>query len=85
MTNARISKNTKKTLTSGKITNLAADCEELNIRGAVALHQEVHLRKISTHGHSSFHALVKADIFRNTGTCTIKDIVKLLSFQTLGS
>lgn len=55
MKNGSIQKNTKKTLTSGKVNNLAADCEELNIRGAVAVHQEVDLRTISTHGHSSFH------------------------------
>jgi hypothetical protein len=84
MANARIPKNTKKTLTSGKVTSLAADCEELNIRGAVALHQEIRLRKISTHGHSSFHALVKADILRNTGSCTIKGFCEITELSNAG-
>lgn len=84
MRNERIQRNTKKTLTSGKINKLAADCEELNIRGAVALHQEVHLRKISTHGHSSFHSLVKAEILRNTGACTIKGFCDIKELSNAG-
>lgn len=78
------SKKTKKTLTSGKVNNLATDCEELNIRGAVAVHQEVRLKTISTHGHSSFHSLVKADIFKNTGTCTIKGLCEIAELSNAG-
>ena len=84
MKNGHIQKNRKKTLTSGKVNNLATDCEELNIRGAVALHQEVNLRTISTHGHSSFHSLVKADILRNTGACTIKDFCEISELSNAG-
>lgn len=84
MKDGSIQKNTKKTLTSGKVNNLATDCEELNIRGAVAVHQEVDLRTISTHGHSSFHSLVKADILRNTGACTIKDFCEITELSNAG-
>ena len=84
MENERIQKNTKRTLTSGKVNNLDIDCEELNIRGAVAVHQEVDLRTISTHGHSSFHSLVKANILRNTGVCTIKDFCEIVELSNAG-
>ncbi|WP_016992256.1 hypothetical protein [Lysinibacillus boronitolerans] len=33
------------TLTNGTIKHLDADYEQLNIRGAVSLHQELHLKK----------------------------------------
>ncbi|UZM99549.1 hypothetical protein OL548_04680 [Lysinibacillus sp. MHQ-1] len=33
------------TLTNGRIKNLDADYEQLNIRGAVAIQQEVRLKK----------------------------------------
>lgn len=71
-------------MTSGKVNNLATDCEELNIRGVAAVHQEVDLKTISTHGHSSFHSLVKADILRNTGACTIKDSCEIAELSNAG-
>lgn len=84
MKNGNMQKNTKKTVTSGKVNNLDIDCEELNIRGAVALHQEIQLKKISTHGHSSFHSLVKTDFLRNTGVCTIKDFCDITELSNAG-
>ncbi|MFD3449430.1 hypothetical protein ACFDTO_33165 [Microbacteriaceae bacterium 4G12] len=60
------------TLTSGSIKALAPECERLKIRGSVALHQEVHLKEISTHGHSSFHSHVVAEVLHNSGSCVIK-------------
>lgn len=82
--NGSIQKISKITVTSGKVNNLATDCEELNIRGAAVVHQEVHLKTISTHGHSSFHSLVKADILRNTGACTIKDSCEIAELSNAG-
>ena len=79
-----IQRNKKKTLTSGKVNNLATDCEELMIRGAVAVHQVVNLKTISTHGHSSFHSRVKANILRNTGVCTIKDFCEIAELSNAG-
>lgn len=79
-----IQRNKKKTLTSGKINNLATDCEEVTIVGAVAVHQAVDLKKISTHGHSSFHSRVKATTLRNTGVCTIKDFCEMAELSNAG-
>ena len=73
------------TLTSGKIKNLAADCEILKIRGSVALHQELHLQKISTHGHSSFHSRVVAQVLNNTGSCMIKDFCDVTEMTNAGN
>lgn len=84
MMTARMKKNVSQTLTSGKITNLSKDCEELNIRGAVAFHQEIQLKKISSHGHSSFYSIVKADILKNTGACTLKDFCEITELSNAG-
>jgi len=65
------------TLTNGSIKNLDPDYEQLNIRGAVALHQEVRLKKISTHGHSSFYFPVTVQSFNSTGSCTLKDYCEI--------
>lgn len=73
------------TLTNGHITDLAADCEQLNIRGFVTLHQEVRVKKISTHGHSSFHSRVKAQILNSTGSCTLKDFCEINEMKSAGS
>ncbi|MBS4189920.1 hypothetical protein KHA94_06840 [Bacillus sp. FJAT-49705] len=73
------------TLTSGNIKELASECELLKIRGSVALHQEVHLKEISTHGHSSFHAHVVADVLKNTGSCAIKDNCEVKEIVNAGS
>ena len=79
-----IQRNTKKTLTSGIVNNLATDCEELTVLGAIAVHQEVDLKTISTNGHSSFHSRVKANILRNTGVCTIKDFCEMTELPNIG-
>lgn len=73
------------TLTNGNIKDLAADCEQLNIRGFVTLHQDVRVKKISTHGHSSFHSRVEAQIFNSSGSCTIKDFCKINEIKIAGS
>ncbi|MFD1173033.1 hypothetical protein [Oceanobacillus picturae] len=72
MTNIRSQYPRSITLTSGNIRDLAKECEQLNIRGTVALHQDVHIKRISTHGYSSFHYQVTADTLNNTGSCVIK-------------
>ncbi|WP_284141799.1 hypothetical protein [Virgibacillus sp. LDC-1] len=61
------------TLTNGTIKDLTTDYESYNIRGSVSFHQEIHTKKISTHGHSSFHFDVKADSFKNSGSCVLKE------------
>jgi len=73
------------TRTNGSIKDLVADCEQLNIRGSVALHQEIRVKKISTHGHSSFHSLVEAQILNNTGSCSIKDFCEINEVKSAGS
>ena len=73
------------TLTNGNIKDLAADCEQLNIRGSVAIHQEVRLQKISTHGHSSFHSPVAVQVLNSTGSCTIKDFCEINEIKSAGS
>ncbi len=73
------------TLTNGNIKTLTADCEQLNIRGSVALHQEVRLKKISSHGHSSFHSCVVAQTLNSTGACTIKGFCEINEIKSAGS
>jgi len=73
------------TLTNGNIKDLAADCEQLNIRGAVALHQQLQLKKISAHGHSSFHSRIKAQILNSTGSCRLKDYCEINEITSAGS
>ncbi len=85
MTNEQVQKLRTITLTSGSIKELAPNCEQLNIRGAVALHQEVRLQTISTHGHSSFHSRVVAHILKNTGSCVIKDFCEINEMTNAGN
>lgn len=73
------------TLTNGTIKDLAADCEQLNIRGFVTLHQEIRVKKISTHGHSSFHSRVEAQILNSSGSCSIKDFCEINEIKNAGS
>lgn len=72
MKNERVKKLQSITLTSGHIKELAKDCERLNIRGSVTLHQEIHLKEISTHGFSTFQSHVAADLLKSSGSCVIK-------------
>ena len=51
------------TLTNGRIKHLDVEYEQLNIRGAVALYQEVRMKKVSTHGHSSFYFPTIVQVF----------------------
>lgn len=73
------------TLTNGNIKDLATDCEQLNIRGAVTLHQEIRLKKISAHGHSSFHSPVTAQILNSSGSCRLKDYCEINEITSAGS
>lgn len=59
------------TYSSGRIKNLGADYEVLNIRGSVFINQEVKLKEISSHGFSSFSSHVEANLLKNSGFCTI--------------
>ena len=73
------------TLTNGRIKHLDTGYEQLNIRGAVALHQEVHLKKVSTHGHSSFYCSVTAQVFNSSGSCTLKDYCEIEELTNAGN
>jgi len=73
------------TLTNGNIKDLEADCEQLNLRGFVTFHQEVRVKKISTHGHSSFHSRIEAQMLNSSGSCTIKDFCKINEIKNAGS
>ncbi|WP_155593113.1 hypothetical protein [Lysinibacillus cavernae] len=73
------------TLTNGSIKNLDAEYEQLNIRGAVSIHQEVHLKKVSTHGHSSFYFPVTTQTFNSTGSCTLKDYCEMDELTNAGN
>ncbi|WP_102273447.1 hypothetical protein [Cytobacillus massiliigabonensis] len=72
MLNERTQKNHSITLTRGNIKELAKDYEQLKIRGSVALHQEIHLKEISSHGFSTFHSHVAANLLKSSGSCAIK-------------
>ncbi|AVK94905.1 hypothetical protein FCT18_18995 [Lysinibacillus sphaericus] len=85
MTNERIQKQHCITLTSGKIYDLMPDCEQLNIRGAVGVHQKVNLKIISTHGHSVFHSRVIARTLKNTGSCNMKDYCEIGELTNAGN
>ena len=73
------------TLTNGRIKHLDVEYEQLNIRGAVALLQEVCLKKVSTHGHSSFYCPVIVQIFNSTGSCTLKDYCEIDELTNAGN
>jgi len=83
MTNGRIQQ--RITLTSGNINDLASDCEQLNIRGAVTLQQKINLKTISTHGHSSFHSTVVANVLKNTGSCVMKSDCEIAEVTNAGN
>ncbi|MFJ5791825.1 hypothetical protein ACIP9G_17320 [Lysinibacillus sp. NPDC093197] len=85
MSNEGIQRQRSITLTSGTINDLAPDCEQLKIRGAVTFLQDVRLKTISTHGHSSFHSCVMAHVLKNTGSCIIKDYCEISEVTTAGN
>lgn len=85
MKNERAKKAQSITLTSGHNKELAKDCERLNIRGSVSLHQEIHLKEISTHGFSTFHSHVAADLLKSSGSCTIKGNCKIKKIINAGN
>ncbi|WP_341301020.1 hypothetical protein MHB44_22865 [Lysinibacillus sp. FSL H8-0500] len=73
------------TLTNGRIKHLDVEYEQLNIRGAVALHQEVRMKKVSTHGHSSFYFPTIVQVFNSTGSCTLKDYCEIDELTNAGN
>lgn len=85
MTNIQGQKQHSITLTSGSIKDLASDCESLKIRGSVSLLHEVHLKNISSHGYSSFHSHVVADVLKNSGSCVIKGNCMVKEIVNAGS
>lgn len=72
------------TQTNGTVKHLDADYEQLNIRGAVSLQQEVHLIKVSTHGHSSFYYPVTAQIFNSSGKLMVEEKLQSEQFDAIG-
>ncbi|MFJ7668916.1 hypothetical protein ACIQXI_17710 [Lysinibacillus sp. NPDC097195] len=83
MTNRRIQQ--RITLTSGIINDLASNCEQLNIRGAVTFLQKIDLKTISTHGHSAFHSAVIARVLKNTGSCVMKSDCEIAEVTNAGN
>ncbi|MFL1998226.1 hypothetical protein VYF65_004026 [Lysinibacillus irui] len=73
------------TLTNGRIKHLDIEYEQLNIRGAVTIHQEVRMQKVSTHGHSSFYFPVIVQEFNSTGSCTLKDYCEIDELTNAGN
>jgi len=73
------------TLTNGTIKDLSAECEQLNIRGFVTLHQEIRIKKISTHGHSSFHSRVEAQVLNSSGSCSIREFCEINEVKNAGN
>lgn len=71
MSNVKNPKEHTITYSSGSIKNFGAEYEVLNIRGSVFINQEVKLKKISSHGFSSFSSHVEANLLKNSGLCTI--------------
>ncbi|CAM3842318.1 hypothetical protein [Mesobacillus zeae] len=72
MTSKKSQKLNSITFTYGNIKDLAAEYEIINIRGSVILHQDIHVKKISSHGHSTFQSNVTAEVLKNAGSCVIK-------------
>ncbi|MEO4052314.1 hypothetical protein [Solibacillus sp. CAU 1738] len=73
------------TVNSGKIKDIARNIEQLNIRGSVAIHQELHLQKISIHGYSSFYSNVVAQFLKTSGTCKLKDNCQINEINNTGN
>lgn len=85
MANDQIQKLHSITLTGGNIKKIEKECELLKIRGFVTLYEEVRLKKISTHGYSTFHSHIAADVLKNTGTCVIKDHCEVKEIVSAGN
>ena len=73
------------TVNSGKIKDIASNVEQLNIRGSVAIHQELHLQKISIHGYSSFYSNVVAQLLKTSGTCIFKENCQINEINNTGN
>ncbi len=85
MSKEPIQKQHSMTITSGTINDLTPTCQHLKIRGAVSFHQEIRLKTISTHGHSSFHSSVIAHVLKNTGSCVMKDYCEIAEVTNAGN
>lgn len=73
------------TFTNGTIKDLPTECERLKILGSVVVVQEVRLREILTHGHSSFHSHVVSDVLKSSGSCVIKGACKTKEIRHTGN
>ncbi|MGM7682591.1 hypothetical protein ACSVDA_10600 [Cytobacillus sp. Hm23] len=78
-------KNKKLTVTSGKLKDIDAQIEKLNIRGSVTIPQDVNVKVISSHGSSSFHSKVVADLLKNAGSCVIKGNIEIAEIENMGN
>ncbi|WP_409971226.1 hypothetical protein [Bacillus sp. Bva_UNVM-123] len=75
----------KLTLTSGHMKELATEYDQLNIRGSVAIHKDVSLLIISSHGHSTFHSHVKANRLNASGSCLMKGHCEVKEIRSAGN
>ncbi|WP_096186362.1 hypothetical protein [Evansella halocellulosilytica] len=73
------------TLTSGTIKDLSTTYDLLRIRGSVAFHQDIRTKKISTHGYSSFHYDVVADVLKSSGSCVLKKYFDIKEIVNAGN
>ncbi|MFS1516231.1 hypothetical protein V1503_06945 [Bacillus sp. SCS-151] len=73
------------TVTSGKLKDLDAQLEKLNIRGSVTILQDVNVKVISSHGSSSFHSKIVADLLKNAGSCVIKGNFEIAEIENMGN
>ncbi|MDX8365423.1 hypothetical protein [Cytobacillus sp. IB215665] len=78
-------KDKKLTVTSGKLKDIDAQLEKLNIRGSVTIPHDVNVKVISSHGSSSFHSKVVADLLKNAGSCVIKGNVEIAEIENMGN
>lgn len=85
MKNELIQNSRSITVNSGKIKDIASNVEQLNIRGSVAIHPELHLQKISIHGYSSFYSNVVAQILKTSGTCKFINSCQINDINNTGN
>lgn len=85
MTNVQSQKLRSITFTSGSIKDLAPEYEVVKIRGSVSIHQDVQLKRITSHGYSTFHSKVKVDHFQNSGSCIMKSSCEAMDVVNAGN
>ncbi|WP_163582059.1 hypothetical protein [Gracilibacillus saliphilus] len=73
------------TFTSGAIKELPQEYDVLKLRGSVTLHQDIHLKEISTHGYSVFHSDVLVNSLHNAGSCAIRGKCSAMKLHNVGN